>query len=298
VSTEDQLQWEARLGRPAAVAAFASGLLLLVGTVVLLSIPEDRNRIEPRSDFLLSINEAPGTLYAATALQAVAALCMIPVFYFLFRATIARTPVVPRWFVYLIVLGPLMYAAAQPISAVSQVDAAEMFAEQDYSFEDADPDSDVARCPAIRGDLGRDCAEELLQDNASGVAIGLGFAGTVSIAFLFVMVPLRARRAGLLTPFMSILGVIGGVLFVLPLLPGVPVVIQAFWLAALGAVFLDKWPGGRGPAWESGKPEPWPTVAERRGVATPEAEAPEEAPAREPEPAPERPSSRKRRRKH
>ena len=297
MSTEDQLQWEARLGRPAAVAAFAAGLLLLVGTGVLLSIAEGRQGVEPTPDFLLSVNESPGTLYAATALQAVAALCMIPVFYYLFRATTARIPSIPRWFVYLIVLGPAMYAAAQPLSAVSRVDVAEMFAERDYSFPEAEPDSELAECPAIRGDLGRECAEELQQENTSGASVGLGFAGTVSIAFLFVMVPLRARRAGLLTPFMSILGVIAGVLVVLPLLPGVPVVIQAFWLGAMGALFLGKWPGGRGPAWESGEPEPWPTVAERRGRASTEPETGEETPEPEPEPVPERPSSRKRKRK-
>jgi hypothetical protein len=297
VTDEEQLTWEARLGRPAGLAAFAAGLLLLAGTVVLLSISDDRNGIEPRPDFLLSVNESPGTLYAATVLQALGALGMIPVFFYLFRATAHRIPQMPRWFVYLIVLGPAMYAAAQPISAVTQVDVAEMFAEQNYSFEDADRDSEVAECPAIRGDLGRECAEELLQENTNGAALGLGFAGTVSVAFLFVILPLRARRAGLLTPFMGILGVVAGVLFVLPLLPFVPVVIQAFWLGAIGALFLGNWPGGRGPAWETGKADPWPTAAERRGLGPAEPEPDEEAPPAEPEPVPERPSSRKRKRK-
>jgi hypothetical protein len=297
VTDEEQLTWEARLGRPAGLAAFAAGLLLLAGTVVLLSISDDRNGIEPRPDFLLSVNESPGTLYAATVLQALGALGMIPAFFYLFRATAHRIPQMPRWFVYLIVLGPAMYAAAQPISAVTQVDVAEMFAEQNYSFEDADRDSEVAECPAIRGDLGRECAEELLQENTNGAALGLGFAGTVSVAFLFVILPLRARRAGLLTPFMGILGVVAGVLFVLPLLPFVPVVIQAFWLGAIGALFLGNWPGGRGPAWETGKADPWPTAAERRGLGPAKPEPDEEAPPAEPEPVPERPSSRKRKRK-
>jgi hypothetical protein len=301
VSTEDQLTWEARLGRPAALAAFAAGALLFAGTIVLLSIPEGRNGVEPRPDFLLSIDQSPGSFYAATVLQAVAALAMILVFYYLFRATIARTPTIPRWFVYLILIGPALYAIGQIISAVSQVDIAETFANQDYSFPDADSDSNLDQCPAIRGELGEDCAQELAQDKANGAAIGLGLVGSVSIAFLFVMLPLRARRAGLLSPFMSILGVFAGILFVLPLFPGVPVVIQAFWLGAVGALFLGSWPGGRGPAWETGNPDPWPSAAERRGLALPGGEAePEpdaEPPAAEPEPAPQRPSSRKRKRK-
>jgi hypothetical protein len=255
--------------------------------------------LEPRPDFLLSINDSPGGFYAATVLQAAAALAMILVFYYLFRATIARTASIPRWFVYLILIGPAFYAVGQIVAAVTQVDIAEMFANRDYRFDDADAGSDLARCPAIRGELGEDCAEELARGEANPAAIALGLVGSVSIAFLFIMLPLRARRAGLLSPFMSILGVFAGVLFVLPLFPGVPVVIQAFWLGAIGALFLGNWPGGRGPAWETGEADPWPSAAEKRGLvsrgAEPEADA--EPPAAEPEPEPQRPSSRKRKRK-
>jgi hypothetical protein len=302
VSTDDQLQWEARLARPAALAAFASGLLLLAGTVVLQSILEDRPGVEALADFLLSVSDSPGSLIFQSSLQAVGSLCLIPVFYYLFRATIHRVPQIPRWFVYLIFAGPAMYAISQVLGAIDRLDVADMFAEQDYSF--ANPDEErLERCPAIRGELGGDCAQELLRDNANPLAIGLSLAGSVTVAFMFVMVPLRARRAGLLSPFMAILGVIAGVLLVLQLVPLVPIIIQAFWLGAVGALFLGNWPGGRGPAWESGEPDPWPSAAERRGLVGPRGEEPAEAePAGETapdeaEPVPERPRSRKRKRR-
>jgi hypothetical protein len=312
VSSEDQLQWEARLARPAALAAFVAGLLTLAGTVVFQAALDDRPGIEPQPDLLLSIDDSPGNLIASAFLQATAALLLIAVFYYLFRAIVHRVPQMPRWFVYLIVLGPAMYAISQLIVAFDRVDVAEMFAERDYSFPDADPpdrgDPDLRDCPEIRGQLGEDCAEELLSENANSLAIGLNVAGSVGVAFLYVMLPLRARRAGLLSPFMSILGVIAGVLIVLPLLPLVPVVIQAFWLGAMGALYLGNWPGGRGPAWESGEAEPWPVPARRRlggppgeaegeGTEAPSRPAPESEAPPEPEPAPERPSSRKRKRK-
>jgi hypothetical protein len=307
VTKEDQLQWEARFGRPAALAAFAAGLLLLAGTVVLQSMLEDRRGVDPLPDFLLSVNDSPGSLVAQSSLQALGVLCLIPVFYYLFRATIHRIAQIPRWFVYLILLGPVMYAIAQVLGAIDRVDVAEMFAAEDYTLEDPDPARLAEQCPAIRGDLGADCAEELLGANPNGLAIGLSLAGNVSVAFLYVMLPLRARRAGLLSPFMAILGVIAGALLVLQLLPLVPIVIQAFWLGAVGALFLGNWPGGRGPAWESGEPDPWPSAAERRGLVAPREDepAPAQEPAEpaqdaapaEPEPVPERPSSRKRKRK-
>src|SRR5256885_298642 len=67
-------------------------------------------------------------------------------------------------------------------------------------------------------------------------------------------VSLNAMLAGLLSRFMGVLGIILGVLFVLPLIASP--VIQLFWLLALGVLFIDKWPGGRGPAWEAGEAVP------------------------------------------
>ena len=121
-------------------------------------------------------------------------------------------------------------------------------------------------------------------------------------AFLFVILPLRARRVGLMSPFMGILGVVTGALLVLQIVPVVPVIIQAFWLGALGLLFIGNWPGGRGPAWETGEAEPWPTPQRRRGQPPPEdGDGQGESllgpsNGQEPEPIPERPSSRKRRR--
>jgi hypothetical protein len=108
---------------------------------------------------------------------------------------------------------------------------------------------------------------------------------------------------------MSILGVIVGVLMVLPLLG--PPIVQYFWVTALGLLFLDRFPAGRerGPAWESGEPDPWPTAAEVRAQALGEAppasrDEPEDEPdddefyEDEPEPAgTAHPRSKKRKRK-
>jgi hypothetical protein len=70
-------------------------------------------------------------------------------------------------------------------------------------------------------------------------------------------------RAGVLSKFMGIVGIIVGVLFVIPILGSVPIV-EVFWVGALGLLFLDRWPqGGRGPAWDSGEAIPWPTAQDR-----------------------------------
>jgi hypothetical protein len=279
VNRNEQLQWEARWGRPAGIAAFLAGAMLLVSA--LLFFPEDREGIERNPDLLLSIDEQSGGYLASAVLSAVAGLLLIGVFLYLFRATLARGGGVPPWFVYLVVGAPILYAASTIAGAFEAIDLGEEFA-------GGEP---------IRGDAGADRARDL--GGTSAILVALATAGTVGLAFLFVMLPLRARRVGLLTPFMGILGVIAGALVVFQL-TGISSVIQAFWLGALGMLLLGRWPGGRGPAWESGQPEPWPSAAQRRGLAPmPEKEKPAELDPTppEPEPVPERPASRKRRRK-
>src|SRR5436190_19613937 len=87
-------------------------------------------------------------------------------------------------------------------------------------------------------------------------------------------------RAGLLSRFMGVLGLILGALFVLPLIASP--IIRLFWLLALGALFINKWPGGRGPAWEAGEPVPWPSA--QRGLAPRREPQPDPEPEPEPEP--------------
>jgi hypothetical protein len=296
VSKQDQLEWEARWARPAAGAAFVAALLLLAQVILLQTVVEDRARIEPIPDFLLSVDENPAMLLGARGAQAVASLLLIGVFLYLFRAIQARAGGVPSWFIYMIIAGPALYAVGLVLGAVGQVDVA----------------SDFAGGEPIRGNPGDERADRLLEDNANAAVFALNFAGSVATAFLFVMLPLRARRVGLLSPFIGILGVVTGALLVLQIVPLVPVIIEAFWLGALGLLYLGNWPGGRGPAWETGEAEPWPTAAQRRGLepspgaeqeqgesllGPPAPEQEQEQEPSEPEPVPERPSSRKRRRK-
>jgi hypothetical protein len=284
VNKQEALQWEATWARPAALAAFFAAVLLIAQIVLLQTVVDDRPGIEPIPDFLLSVDENPAMLLGSRIAQAVAALLVAAIFYYLFRALQTREAGVPPWFVYLIFAGPALYAVGLVIGALGQLDVA----------------SDFANGEPIRGEAGDERADQMLEDNASAAVFGLNFAGQVATAFLFVMLPLRARRVGLLSPFMGILGVVTGALLVLQIVPVVPVIIQAFWLGALGTIFLDNWPGGRGPAWESGEAEPWPTPA-RRGAQQADGDGPGESlldPSErpEPEPMPDRPSSRKRRR--
>jgi hypothetical protein len=108
-------------------------------------------------------------------------------------------------------------------------------------------------------------------EQTKGAAVAIGIGGSVaglSIAAAFILLSQNARKAGVLSNFIGIIGIIVGAFLVLgPLIGSVlgPIpIIQWFWLAALAALFLGYWPNGRPPAWESGEAEPWPSAQEVR----------------------------------
>jgi hypothetical protein len=80
--------------------------------------------------------------------------------------------------------------------------------------------------------------------------------GLLLVAVGYVMVSLNAMRVGLLTRFLGYLGIVAGVLTIIPIVP-IPIV-AAYWLLALAYLLSGRWPSGVPPAWASGRSEPWP----------------------------------------
>jgi hypothetical protein len=281
----EQLEWEARVGRPAGTAAIASALFALAAVIAQATAFQDA----PDGDrgALITIEDNAGQLWAATALRDIGILLLGFALYYLFRVTRHRQPL-PGIVGPLILLGPVLLVIA---SILGQADLASIA-------------GDFTESGVTEGREGEERAENLLDDRTvAGPAVGAG--GTLALALSLVFVNLNAMRGGVLSRFMGIIGIITGALLVLPLSP-LPVV-QVFWLGALGALFLGRWPGGRGPAWETGEPIPWPSAAQRRegtvGDAVrrqfeppPEPE-PDPEPEAETEPRPEHPVSKKRKRK-
>jgi hypothetical protein len=110
------------------------------------------------------------------------------------------------------------------------------------------------------------------------------YFGLLLLAVGIVLISLNAMRVGLLTRFLGYLGIIAGVLTIIPLVP-IPIV-EAYWLFALAYLLSGRWPSGVPPAWSSGRAERWPSSAELRAARG-------QAPARggrvqpAPEPAPD-----------
>lgn len=274
MSTEEQLGWEARWARPAALAAFATVALLIAGTVVRQAVALS-DRPEDEAEFLRAIDESSGAFIASSIVQALSFVTLVGVLLYLGRATIARRPESPGILIWLGVLGPPLLAVASVVSDFARLDAADRF--------------------LASGQQTVDRAETLLEDTGVAAA-AIGSAGTLALAIAFVFISINAMRVGLLTRFMGIVGAIIGALYVIPLLAG-PLVVQIFWLLALGALFLGHWPGGRGPAWETGEAAEWPSGVTRQQPDDQQLEPAPNDHSDEPSEEPTAPRPRKRKRR-
>ncbi len=279
---DEQLSWERRFAPYAAAAAFGAVVLHFAAVVAQIPILRDApstSESKRYRDYLLSVHDHGANYLASQLLVAGASALVAAALFYLFRATRHRRPELPAFLRYLLVVAPVFMIIAAIVTQLNARDLADQFVSSS-NHSNAH-------------------AKDLVKDNQSAVGGGLGLAAGLALALSFVLVGLNAMRAGLLSRFMGVLGIIAGVLLVLPLLPSPIPVVQVFWLVAVGFLFLGRWPGGRGPAWETGAAEPWPTPQQRAGLAQPGggAQEPEAEPGPEPEEARLQPASRKRKKK-
>ena len=282
MSESDQLAWEARGRLRATVAAAGAAVLTLAGAGYYQSLLADAPDEGPGAPIPVALyfDEHAVELVVASVLLGLGGLLLAPALYHLLKATLARRPETPRVALPLLVGGAVGLLVGQVVSQIAVVSAASDFA----------------------GSESRDyfAARDIFSGDATVGAAIVRFVGTMAIAFAFVLIAINAMRAGLLTRFMGILGIIVGVLFVIPLGSPLPIV-QAFWLLALAYLYSGRWPNGLPPAWVTGRAEPWPSQQELREARDRErgepAPVPEEEPAVATPAGTPHPSSRKRKRK-
>jgi hypothetical protein len=288
---EAQLAWEARQRPKAGAAALAAALLTVASSVWAALAFQD----QPQTGVLGALERAAqpgpvgsspslripyfeyleshaGDIIATGVLRGLALAGIGVVLAVLAAATRARRPELPRFAPTLALFGSVLVAIATMLTAFAQTSA-------------------VSK--VLDGPRTVDAADDLAKDSFLVTAQLIGLPGTLALALAFVLICLNAMRAGLLTRFMGILGIITGALLIFPIGSPIPVV-QIFWLLAVGLMLLGRTPNVP-PAWAAGEAIPWPSNLERR-MGTPA------APATEPATEPAAPSqagmqSRKKRKK-
>ena len=246
-SPQAQRSWEAGWARLAALAAFAAAALPIVGVIVPRLLVEGslRNRV----DLLLSADREGGAFIAGGIVQALGMIALAAVFVYLYSAARARyrsTPAVARG---LAVVGPLLLAGVYIATQVAVGLTGAEFA-----------------ASGVRTVAG---ADQAVREGPLATVESVRFGAGATFGIAWVLISLSIMRAGLVSRFMGTLGIVIGVLNAIPII--LPVVLQTFWLVAIGVLLLDRWPGGRGPAWETGEATPWPAPARSRPAPRPDA---------------------------
>jgi hypothetical protein len=313
---EQILAWEDEHRQAAGLSALGAALLTIAGSLItglaLTGLPDYDERTLSVLDTLgraASGQEAAAGRLAAQTLYlgehatlpilgsllfGIGTLLLFPPMAYLFRATRARRPAFGQLALILLAAGVVAFGIGRTAAELARYIGAAGF-EGGSNSEAADA----------------------LEGSAFLIGRVVWQTGILALGFAFVLICLNAMRTGLLTRFMGILGVIVGATFVLPL--DQQGIIRVFWIAALGALILGRWPSGVPRAWAEGAAVPWPTQQEIReqreatrreaaGEPEPEPEPEDDAeasdprlppPARRPEPvtATAHPSSKKRKRK-
>jgi hypothetical protein len=246
-STQEVLAREERWSRPTGLAA-----LLAVGFVIASVIVAGQvGGGDGDSELLRNIDEHSGSQLVAAILQGIGvALIAIPL-YHLFTAARQRSDRVRGQLVGLVIAGPLFLAAAAIVIGLANVDAADEFVT-----------NEVPRLVEQGTPLGSDRADEVATDTvAEGslrpLAFGLTIGGNIGFVVGMFYTALWAMMTGLLTRFWGSLGMaLGAVSFLF-------FQFALLWFVYLGLLLLGWIPGGRPPAWETGKAEPWPTPGEK-----------------------------------
>jgi hypothetical protein len=269
---QQQLEWERQHRRRAAIAAALAGILLFASQVAQALLAGDA----PSPSFLEAlqrgarpgdIGDLPslqiplaqylsdhlGWLLVTFACEALGAFALAYALTFLAAATRARRAAFPKIALYLPVVGGVLVGVAAVGRGVGRA-------------LDVNAFLDSSRTVADAKDIGL--------GGLSLVSEVVSYPATLALAAGIVMVSLQAMRAGLLTRFLGVLGIIVGIMQVLQIIP--LVLVQCYWLISLAVLFAGKRPGGELPAWRTGREEPWPTQAElaaaRKGEPEPRAE--------------------------
>ena len=223
----------------------------------------------------IAIQENRGAYLASGIFQALGVALLFLVLRYLYRVTKYRREELPKGVWPLATVAPLALGLLALAGTLQQLAVVERVTEA------------LPLPPADAKQLAED-------EQAEGPAVIIGILGSVAaltIAAVFILLSQNARKAGLLTNFIGIIGIIVGAFLVIgPLIGSVlgPIpIVQWFFLIALALLFLGYWPGGRPRAWETGEEEPWPSAQEIREQRDAQAMERRERKSREPEPEPE-----------
>jgi hypothetical protein len=245
-----------------AVPAVAGGVLYLLSGIILSAalkelpavgvvqglepiLRGEPSPVSPRAAEVKYIDHHALDLIAGSLISALAVVALTFVLLFILDATHFRRPTLPA-------ARPLVFVGGFGVALLNVVHEVILVIEA-HKFTTGHDFTDKAVDKA------------LLTTGSGGIVLGLlGLIAALALAVGMIVTMLGSMRAGLLPRWLSVLGILSGLLF-LPFF-GTPTLqlIPTFWLVATGILLMERWPNGDPPAWAAGEARPWPTQAELR----------------------------------
>lgn len=268
-----QLAWEERWARPAALGALI-GIVAIVAAIVVAG--QAVGGSDGDSELLRNVDAHRDAQLVSSILQAIGVGLLALPLYYLFRAANARSETMRGQLVGVVVAAPIFLGVLAILSGISTLHAASEFVSDE-----------VPRLLAKGVELNSDRADEVANDTIADaplrpLAAGFGLGGQIGFVVAMFYTAMHAMRTGLLPRFWGSLGMaLGAVSFIF-------FQFALLWFVYLGFLIAGLVPGGRLPAWQSGKAEPLPTPGEKAAANLP---SPPEKPA-DPENHPEEERSR------
>jgi hypothetical protein len=263
---KDQVAWETQRRLRLAVPAFAGGVLYLLSGIITTATLNGAPTVgilqglkpafegvarpaeSPRASEVKFISHHAGPLIAGSVLASIAIAVLTLVLLLLVQATRFRRP--ETW-------GParMLVIAGGASLAVVSVAHQVVAAIETHKF-------------AVGDDFSNSAVDHALTKATPNLVIDyLDLVAGLSLAVGMIVVMVNAMRVGLITRWMGVVGIISGILIFLPIGGATLEVVPAFWIVAMGILYIGKWPNGQPPAWESGEARPWPSRAQMREEA-------------------------------
>ncbi len=260
---KERVSFESARRARLAVPAVAGGVLYLLSGIILSAALKELPSVgivqglepalhgkgaplvSPRAPEVRYIDHHAFYLLAGTLLTALAVSALTVVLLFLIDATAFRRPSWPA-------AKPLVFAGGFGVALLNLVHEVLLVIEAHKFVGGHDFSSKAVE-------------KALLTSGSVGIALSvLGLFAALALAVGMIATMMGTMRAGLLARWLSVLGILSGLLF-LPFF-GTPTLelIPTFWLVATGILLMDRWPNGDPPAWAAGEARPWPTQAELR----------------------------------